>query len=296
MMAGRVVVDVVADPPLLVPYLDELVLVEPAPEPGDPRASEPLAGQIRRVDVEDSSRRKALERYLHQACREISGGIEVEPIVEWYGLLDRLVPGAVYAKRDCDARDPDHYPLHRTGDRPRIGDVVAEVLPVVYPRDDDVWLEVHEPEGDEPHAIDRRPRAGVSGHPIRHLALLYVDRAPEGDAPAHPRTVPIRGHGDDVPDLLQGTPSRQKPRSLDPIIVGQYYAHSPKLVAVRKGSDSITLASMTPAPHRRSGVIRYRNGLSATLRKKNGQIRPYTVAYRGCDGETYVRSVMPWTP
>src|SRR5215208_3622537 len=51
MMAWRVVVDVVADPPLLVPYLDELVLVEPAPEPGDPRASEPLAGQIRRVDV-----------------------------------------------------------------------------------------------------------------------------------------------------------------------------------------------------------------------------------------------------
>src|SRR5215203_2700675 len=112
MMAWRVVVDVVAYPPLLVPHLDELVLVEPASEPGDPRASEPLAGQIGRVDVEDSSRRKALERHLHQACREIRGGVEVEPIVEWYVLLDRLMPGAIYAKRDRDARDADHYSLH----------------------------------------------------------------------------------------------------------------------------------------------------------------------------------------
>ena len=40
------------------------------------------------------------------------------------------------------------------------------------------------------------------------------------------------------------------------------------------------------------GGIRYRNRLFATLRKKNGQSRTYTVAYRGCDGETYVRSVM----
>src|SRR5215213_141141 len=211
MMAGRVVVDVVADPPLLVPYLDELVLVEPAPEPGDPRASEPLAGQIRRVDVEDSSRRKPLERYLHQACREIRGGVEVEPIVEWHGLLDRLMPGAVYTKRDCDARDPDHNPLHRTGDRPRIGDVVAQVLPVVYPRDNDIWREVHEPEGDESHAIDRRPRAGVSGHPVRHLALLNVERAPEGDAPTYPRTVLVRCHGDHVPTFSSARLAARSP-------------------------------------------------------------------------------------
>src|SRR3712207_611425 len=98
MMAGRVVVDVVADPPLLVPYLDELVLVKPAPEPGDPRTSQPLAGQVGRVDVEDSSRRKALEGDLHQACREIRRGLEMEPVIEWHGLLDRLMPGTVYAK------------------------------------------------------------------------------------------------------------------------------------------------------------------------------------------------------
>src|SRR5215208_6963208 len=260
-MDWRVVVDVVAYPPLLVPHLDELVLVESAPEPGDPRASEPLAGQIRRVDVEDSSRRKALERYLHQACREIRGGVEVETIVERYGLLDRLVPGAVYAKRDCDARDPDHYPLHRTGDRARIGDVVAQVLPVVYPRDDDVRCEVHEPEGDEPHAIDRRPRAGVSGHPVRHLALLNVERAPEGDAPTYSRAVLVRGHGDDVPYFLQRPPGRQKSWSLDPVVVGQYYAHSsklsvsPEVIIVQKGPDSIILALMSPTA--RQGNQRY---------------------------------------
>ena len=62
-VARRVVVDVVAHPPPLVPYLDEFVLVEPASEPGDPRTPEPLAGQIGRVDVEDSSRRKTLEGY-----------------------------------------------------------------------------------------------------------------------------------------------------------------------------------------------------------------------------------------
>src|SRR5215213_6919952 len=50
-VARGIVVDVVADPPLLVPYLDELVLVEPASEPGDPRTPQLLAGQIRRVDV-----------------------------------------------------------------------------------------------------------------------------------------------------------------------------------------------------------------------------------------------------
>jgi hypothetical protein len=91
--------------------------------------------------------------------------------------------------------------------------------------DDDVGLEVHETEGDEPHAIDRCPRAGVSGHPVRHLALLHVERAPEGDAPAYPRAVPVGGNGDHVADLLQSTPSRQEPRSLDPVVVGQYYAH-----------------------------------------------------------------------
>jgi hypothetical protein len=120
---------------------------------------------------------------------------------------------------------------------------------VVYPRDDDVGLEVHEPEGDEPHAVDRRPRAGVADYTVRHLTLLHVERAPEGDAPAYPRAVLVRGHRDDVPDLLERTPGRQEPRCLDPVVVGQYYAHSSKLIAVQKGPDSITLAPASPMPY-----------------------------------------------
>ena len=140
-------------------------------------------------------------------------------------------------KRDGDARDPDDYPLHRPGDRPRIGDVVAQVLPVVYPRDDDVGLEVHEAQGDEPHAIDRGPRAGVACYPVGHLDLLHVERAPERDAPAHPGAVPVGGHGDDVPDPLQGLPGRQKPGSLDAVVVGQYYAHRFQTLRTSRGKS-----------------------------------------------------------
>jgi hypothetical protein len=250
--SGRVVVDVVSDPPLVVPYLDELVLVEAPPQPGDPRAPDPLVGQIRCVDVEDSPGGQALVGHLHQARREIRRRLEVEPAVQGHGLIDRLVPGTADAERDGDAGDPYHYALHRAGDRPRVGDIVPEVLPVVYPRDDDVGLEVHEAERDEPHAVDRRPRAGVAGHTVRHLALLHVERAPEGDTPAHPGAVLVGGHRDDVTDSLQGAPGRQEPGRLDSVVVGQYYAHSskrsasPEIVVVQKGPDSITLAAYPP--------------------------------------------------
>jgi hypothetical protein len=94
---GGIVVNVVTDPPFVVSHLDELVLVEPPPQPGDPRPPELLARQIRRVDVEDSPRREALIGHLHQARGEIRRRLEVEPVVERHVLLGGLVPGAVDA-------------------------------------------------------------------------------------------------------------------------------------------------------------------------------------------------------
>src|SRR5918998_1011343 len=179
-VARRVVVDVVADAPALVADLDQLVLVEPAPEPRDPRASDLLLRQVRRVDVEDPARREPLEGDLRQPGRELGRGPEVQ-----LRLYPRM-PGSPDAKGDRDAWHADHDPLHGPGHRPRVGYVVAEVLAVVYPRDDDVWLEVHETQSHEAHAVNRRPRAGVANDAVGHLALLDVERCAEGYAPPHP--------------------------------------------------------------------------------------------------------------
>jgi hypothetical protein len=55
-------------------------------------------------------------------------------------------------------------------------------------------------------AIDRRPRAGVSRHPVRHLALLNVERAPEGDAPTFSSArLAARSPGASMPSSLVNT-------------------------------------------------------------------------------------------
>src|SRR5215208_3419233 len=77
-MAARIVVDVVADSPLLLAHLYELVLVEAAAEPRDPGAPEPLSGHVGRVDVEDAALGQPLEGDLGQPGSELGRWPEVQ--------------------------------------------------------------------------------------------------------------------------------------------------------------------------------------------------------------------------
>src|SRR5918998_611667 len=302
-VARRVVVDVVADAPALVADLDQLVLVEPAPEPRDPRASDLLLRQVRRVDVEDPARREPLEGDLRQPGGEGGRRFEVQL------RLGPGVPGAPDAQRDRDARNPDHDPLQGPRDRPGVGYVVAEVLAVVYPRDDDVGHEVHEPQSDEAHAVYRRPRAGVAHDAVGHLALLDVEGATEGDAPPYPAPVAVRGHGQDVAHLLEGLPGREQPRRVYTVVVGQYYAHLTSLIRSRPKRPPSQKRVLILSPHgattgcgsifpaARGARVRGDRHLTNYLTRRYGQSRVFAIAYRGCDRGDLARGPLcSWTP
>ena len=89
---------------------------------------------------------------------EVGGDAEVELVAEAeVHLAARRLLG------DGDARQAEDDALERRGDRPRVGDVVAEVGAVVDARDDDVGLEaLDQPELGQAHAVHRRAVGGVA--------------------------------------------------------------------------------------------------------------------------------------
>src|SRR5206468_3238535 len=132
----------------------------------------------------DAPRREPPYGGLRELRSEFGYGFEVEL------HLVVVVPGALDGEGDGDAGDPDHDPLKSRRHRPGVGDVVSQVLSVVYPRDYDVGLEVHEPQSHEPHAIHRRAGAGISDTPVGHLSLLDMERSAKGDSTPDAGAVP----------------------------------------------------------------------------------------------------------
>ena len=83
---------------------------------------------------------------------------------------------------------PEHDALQRGGHRARVGDVVAEVRAVVDAGDDQLGLELDQPERGEAHAVHRRAVGGVAdgavarGPPPRPTAGAGGDAARRGAA------------------------------------------------------------------------------------------------------------------
>ena len=110
---------VAADPVVLLParvdLLDDRVAVAPAAHARQRVAGERLAVDRRRhVDVEERVRREPpLQHPGGEARREVGRDVEAEAVAA--------------DGRDRDRRHAEERPLHRRGDGPGVGDVVAEV-------------------------------------------------------------------------------------------------------------------------------------------------------------------------
>ncbi len=138
--------------------------------------------------------------------------------------------------RDGDAGDPEHDALERGGDRPRVGDVIAEVGAVVDPGDDQVGLEiVDQAERGEPHAVDGSAVACVADRAVLERHLLNPQRATERDRARRRRAVAVgRDHRElDVVEPDQRPPQRLQALGIDAVVVGEEHSQHG-----RRGYDS----------------------------------------------------------
>ena len=119
---------------------------------------------------------------------------------------------------------PEDHALEGGRHRAGVGDVVAEVRPVVDAGDDQVGREaVDQPERGEPDAVDRRAVGRVADRAVAERHLLDPQRPPRGDRARGGRLVGV-GRDDrelDVVDLEQRAPQRLQALRLDPVVVGE---------------------------------------------------------------------------
>ena len=189
MVGGIVAVDVESPPPAAVLVLDQLepVGVDALAETRDRRALQFRRGSRRAVDVEQRPRGdRVLAEAGHHASHETRHGVEIEVAAEAevHLPLGRLL-------RNGDRRQPQHDALERRRDRARVGDVVAEVGPVVDARDDQLGLEADQAERRKAHAVDRRAVGGEAAAAVVERELLHPQRAARGDAARARRAVRV---------------------------------------------------------------------------------------------------------
>ena len=122
---------------------DQLVLVDPLAEPGDLDPGARLERDGRHVHVEELGR---LEAALEDRPGDHRGGRGRE----------REVVRREVVVADRERRAAREHGLHRGADRPRVGDVVAEVGAVVDPARDEVDRTGEQAQEDEPDRVRRR--------------------------------------------------------------------------------------------------------------------------------------------
>ena len=169
----------------------------------------------REVDVEQRAlRQRHVVDLLHQPRGERGGGLEVEDAAEAEVHL-----AGVGLLGDGDAGDAEDHALERGRHRAGVGDVVAEVGPVVDAGDDQVGREaVDQPERGEADAVDRRAVGREADRPVAERHLLDPERPPRGDRARGGRPVGVRRDDRqlDVLDLRRAraaAPAALPPRS-----------------------------------------------------------------------------------
>ena len=216
----------------------QLVVVEALAEPGH---LDPLG--LARGDVHVQQRLRGQGRagqHPNQLGPDPGGDGEVEaPARKESHLLRASLLG------DGDRRNPEHDPLERGGDRPRVGDVVAQVGAVVDARDDQVGPFAHQAEIGEADAVDRGAVGRVGDEAVVELDLLDRERGARRDAPRRGAAI---GVGDDdvdldPVDLHQRAPKGVHPLGADSVVVGEQDTHRvdsrDALVEHRRPSRSI---------------------------------------------------------
>jgi hypothetical protein len=135
----------------------------------------------------------------------------------------------------------EDHALERGGDRAGVRDVVPEVRAVVDAAHDQLGREaLHQAEGGEAHAVDRRAVGGVADGPVAEVDLLHPQRPPRGDAAADRRAVGVRRDDRelDARDGEQRAAERLEALGLDAVVVGEEDAHLPGATADHPGEDS----------------------------------------------------------
>ena len=214
---------------------DQLVLVDALAEAGDLEPFALLRRDAGHVDVDQlPGRQPVLEDVPRDGGRGQTGQREV-------GMLVVLL-------RDRERRAAVDDRLHGRADRPRVGDVVAEVRPVVDARRDEVEgvpeiAEERQADRIGRGAVDRvrdrtvgqRPLADAQGP---HERLLMADRA----------LVRVGRDDRDVADGIERHLERQEAARLHAVVVGDEDARPAGPLTERPGAGSQRPATATDGP------------------------------------------------
>jgi len=173
------------------------------------------------VDIDDEGNflLDAFDQPRHEGC----GDGEVKAAVE--AVVERPRAGLL---GDGDRGQPEHDALERGRDGAGVGDVIAEVRPVVDAGDDQVGREtLDQPQAGEANAVDGSAVRGVAHRAVGERHLGHPQRPARRDRARHRRAVAVRGdHGQaDVLELHQRAPHRLKALGLDPVVVGEQDLH-----------------------------------------------------------------------
>jgi hypothetical protein len=202
------------------------VLVDALAEPRHLHAVRLAAGDV------DVQQRAARERHLldlgHQPRDERGRQLEVERAPEAEVQLPRA-----RLLRYGDARQAEQQRLERRRDGAGVGDVVAEVEPVVDAGDDELRLEVlDQAEMREAHAVDRRAVGREAVRAVLELDALDPQRPPRRDRARGRRAVAVRRHHAqlDAGHLEQRAAQRLETLGLEAVVVRQEDPHRPRMV------------------------------------------------------------------
>ena len=123
--------------------------------------------------------------------------------------------------------------LERRRDGAGVGDVVAEVEPVVDAGDDELRLEVlDQPELREPHAVDGRAVGREAVRAVVEVDPLDPQRPARRDRARGRGAVAVRRDDGqlDPRHVEQRAPQRLEALGLDPVVVRQEDPHRPRMV------------------------------------------------------------------
>ncbi len=198
----------------------QLVVVDPFAELRDLDPVR-LAGRV--VDVDQGRLRHPFAgQARHELRREGGPRIEVEAPAD----VAHAPAGGLLGERHGGNAEDD--PLQRRRDRPRVGDVVAEVGAVVDPGDDQVGAIADQAQLGEADAVDRGAVGRVATVAVAELDLLDAEGRAGRDAARGGAAVRVGSdHVDlDAVELAQGPSRSLQAGRGDAVVVGEEDAHS----------------------------------------------------------------------
>src|SRR5688500_495089 len=172
-----------------------------------------IAREGRQVDVQQRVARKAWKR--DDVCQQSRQDVDLSG--EQSGIGAKVAP----RERDRDRWDAEGQTLHGGGDRPRIQDVLAHVLPVIHPAQHEVGATPDERLDGQHHAIGRRPIDLPSSLATQDRPYRMVQR----QRMARRALLAIRGDDRDLAQWLGGAHQAVEPVGENPVIVRAQKPH-----------------------------------------------------------------------